>query len=138
MNLQKSSRYGLYAVVQMARRPDALVTAAMIAGEYGVSENHVAKVLQQLARAGLLTSVRGPAGGYRLARSPRELTVFDVVQVLEGPVDAVCFACSATAADHADCAVYDHCPLRPVMGEVAEQVYYTLKSVSVAALAREP
>jgi Rrf2 family protein len=138
MQLQKASRFGLYAVALMARDPEALVTAAAVADAYSVSEHHVAKVLQQLARAGIVQSARGPSGGYRLARNPRDLTLFDVVAALEGPVGTTCFACNATDADHADCAVYAECPLRRVMEEVAENVYYTLRSVSVASLARAP
>lgn len=135
MHLQKSSRYGLYAVTLMASVPESLVTAAMIAEAYKISENHVAKVLQQLARARIVQSVRGAGGGYRLAKAPKDLTMFDVVRVLEGEVTPSCFGCDAEGPDHSpNCAVYETCPIRGVMEEIAGQTYYTLKSVSVATL----
>lgn len=135
MHLQKSSRYGLYAVTLMASVPESLVTAAMIAEAYSISENHVAKVLQQLARARIVQSVRGAGGGYRLAKAPKDLTMFDVVRVLEGEVTPSCFGCDAEGPESSpNCAVYETCPIRPVMEEIAGQTYYTLKSVSVATL----
>lgn len=137
MHLQKSSQYGLYAVVTMARRPEDWVSAGEIAEEYSVSESHVAKVLQQLARARIVESVRGPSGGYRLVKNARDLTMFDVVNVLEGALAPTCFGCGAKGPeDVTNCAVYSACPIRRVMEEVAGQVHYTLRSVSLANLAR--
>ena len=66
MFLTKASRYGLYALVQMARAPGSRVKVGDVAASFEISENHVAKVLQQLARAGLVTSARGASGGYEL------------------------------------------------------------------------
>ncbi|MFO0728950.1 MAG: Rrf2 family transcriptional regulator [Myxococcota bacterium] len=135
MHLQKASRLGLYAVLLMASVPKDLVTASMIAEAYGVSENHVAKVLQQLARAGIVRGVRGASGGYQLAITPKELTMFDVVRVLEGELTPTCFGCDAVGPENSpNCAVYESCPIRGVMEEIAEHTYYTLRSVTIAAL----
>jgi Rrf2 family protein len=136
MRLRKASRIGLYALVLMAQAPEAPVSAVAVAERFGVSENHVAKVLQLLARARLIESVRGPSGGYRLAKRPRDVSMLDVVAVLEGPVGPTCFACDASGEEAKACVATGDCPLRGVMQEVAEQVYYTFGSVTLEQLAK--
>ena len=139
MNLNKASRYGLSAVVMMAQRQDELITAARVAETNLVSENHVAKVLQQLARAGIVRSVRGASGGYQLAKNPRELTMLEVVEALEGPVRSKCGGCEMVEGPaDTECVHYHRCSIRAVMEEMAEQAYYTMKSVTVATLAKGP
>lgn len=85
MKLQKATRYALVAVVEMASTPARPLSAAEIAGKYGLSVNHMAKVLPVLARAGLLKALRGAAGGYRLAADPARLSLWDIVRVIEPP-----------------------------------------------------
>jgi len=70
-------------VLESAADPTRHVAAAEIAQKYGVSAHHLAKVLAELARAGILESVRGAGGGYRFAANPRRLTLLDVVQHFE-------------------------------------------------------
>ena len=138
MHLQRSSRYGLFAVIWMATDPERRVTAAMVAEAYEVPENHVAKVLRQLARARVVTGVRGVGGGYQLARPARSLTMFDVVRVLEGELAPTCFGCEGVGPENSpNCFDYRACPIRPVMEEIAEHTYYTLRSVSIASLAAQ-
>lgn len=83
MTLTKFSRYALYAAVEMARAGDRPVTVGEVAGPYKISPTALAKVLQQLVRAGLAEGTRGIGGGYRLARPRSEITVLDVVSVFE-------------------------------------------------------
>jgi Rrf2 family protein len=133
--LNKSSLYGLYALVTMTSEPERKVSAKEIAGRFGISESHVAKVLQQLARARIVSSTRGVGGGFELARDPKELTMLDVVEQLEGPRPDHCDDCAVRHAggctpDLAACAIHN------VLGEIETQAYYTLKSVTLATLAR--
>lgn len=79
----QTSEYALRAVAWMAGRPGSVHKTGEIAQGAGVPLSYLAKVLQTLARADLVRSVRGAAGGYELARSPEELTVFDVVQAVD-------------------------------------------------------
>ena len=131
MKLNKSSRYALYAVVLMVEEGDARVTASTVAKKYKISEAHVAKVLQQLSRARIVTSTRGLNGGYQLAADPRELTMWDVVEALEGPRAPGCYGCD----EQEDCGQAEGCALRGVLEEIGQQIYYTMKSVTIAALA---
>ncbi|WP_021594905.1 MULTISPECIES: RrF2 family transcriptional regulator [Actinomadura] len=68
--------------------PGEAVTAARMAAFYALPAAYLNKQLQALARAGILTSTPGPRGGFRLARSPGDVTLLDVVTAIEGPDEA--------------------------------------------------
>src|ERR1700676_3416314 len=85
MKLQKNSSLALYSVLEFAADPMRHISAAEIADEYGVSSHHLAKVLSELARAGIVESVRGDGGGYRFVGNVRRLTLMDVIQTFEQP-----------------------------------------------------
>jgi Rrf2 family protein len=133
--LNKASRFGLYALVSLARDPSALLTAGGIAGEFEISQNHVAKLLQQLTRAGLVHSVRGVGGGYQLARDPSTITMLEVVEALDGPLSNPCTGCSLQSP--VPCGQHDvACAVHDVLGELNQTAYFTLKSITLATLAR--
>lgn len=83
MTLSKFSRYALFAAVEMARADGRPVTVAEVAEPHGIPAAALAKVFQQLVRAGLAVGTRGIGGGYRLARPRTGITVLDVVSVFE-------------------------------------------------------
>ena len=83
MKLQKATRFGLYAVLELGRDPDLQLSATDIADRFGISANHLAKVLPDLARAGLVDSVRGAGGGYRFSGNAKRTTVMDVISLFE-------------------------------------------------------
>lgn len=83
MKLQKNTSLALYSVLDFAGDPTRHIPAAEIAARYGVSPHHLAKVLSELARVGIVESVRGVGGGYRFAGNARRLTLMDVIQLFE-------------------------------------------------------
>jgi len=83
VKLQKATQYGLYAVLELARDPSCQLSAIYIADKYGISSNHLAKVLRDLGRAGLVYSVRGAGGGYRFASNAKRVTLMDVINIFE-------------------------------------------------------
>ncbi len=83
MKLQRASRFALYAVMELAADPARQITAADIADKYGISINHLAKVLRDLGRAGLVESVRGAGGGFRFSGNAKRTTLMDVIQLFE-------------------------------------------------------
>ena len=85
MKLQTNTCLALYSVLEFAADPERHVSAAEIADKYGVSAHHLAKVLSELARFGIVESVRGAGGGYRFAGNARRLTLMDVIQRFEKP-----------------------------------------------------
>jgi Rrf2 family protein len=83
MKLQKNTSLALYSVLEFAADPNRHISAAEIANKYGVSSHHLAKVLSELARAGVVESVRGVGGGYRFAGNARRLTLMDIIRTFE-------------------------------------------------------
>jgi Rrf2 family protein len=83
VKLQKATRYGLYAVLELARDPARQLSAADIAEIYDISANHLAKVLRDLGRAGLVDAVRGAGGGYRFSGNAKRTTLLDVIGLFE-------------------------------------------------------
>jgi Rrf2 family protein len=83
MRLQKNTLLALYSVIEFASEPSRHISGAEIAAKHGVSPHHLAKVLSELARAGIVESARGVGGGYRFAANSRRLTLLDVIQLFE-------------------------------------------------------
>lgn len=83
MKLQKATRCALYAVLELAKHPDRQISAADIAEKYDISANHLAKVLRELTRAGLIESVRGAGGGYSFSGNANRTSLYQIVAMFE-------------------------------------------------------
>jgi Rrf2 family protein len=127
MKLQRNSLLALYSLVEFASDPMRHISAAEIAQKYQVSPHHLAKVLAELARAGIVQSVRGVGGGYRFAANARRLTLLDVISRFEDLGGGTTERDGRTAADRA---------LSTVLGEIDEIAKATLQSITLATLLR--
>lgn len=133
MNVSKSTRYALYAAAEMARAGNKVTTVAAVAAKYRIPEGALAKVFQQLVRAGLATGTRGVGGGYRLARLASRITVLDVIHVFERRRDAGgCLLHEAPGG----CPRASACDLQWLFNEVDEMVRNTYESVTLETLVR--
>lgn len=83
MKLQKNTSIALCSVLEAALNSDRQVSAVEIAQKYGVSLHHLAKVLRQLTRSGLVESTRGVGGGYRFTGNAKRLTLIDIIELFE-------------------------------------------------------
>lgn len=83
MKLQKNTMLALCGVLEFAAQPGRQLSAAEIAGKYGASPHHLAKVLGRLRRAGLVKAARGSGGGYRFSGNAKRVTLLDVIEVFE-------------------------------------------------------
>ena len=89
MKISRTVEYGLIAVVFIAQnRKDGRVIARTISKAHDISTEYLQQIMQQLARYGILTSMRGPKGGYGLAKPATEITLLDIVEAIDGPVQA--------------------------------------------------
>jgi Rrf2 family protein len=84
--LSKKADFGLIALKHLAQHADTSVSAREIATEYRIPAELLAKILQRLARKGLLLSQQGTHGGYVLARDPSKISIVDVIEALDGPI----------------------------------------------------
>ncbi len=85
--IPRAAALGLHAVVLLAANPGRSVSAREIASDLRVSEAHLSKVLQRLRKMGIVNSVPGPGGGFRLARSSGEIALLDVYEAIEGSLE---------------------------------------------------
>jgi Rrf2 family protein len=93
MKLSDGVEWGVHVCVLLAVLPDdSALPAARLAEYHGVPSAYLAKHLQALARAGVLVTVKGPRGGYRLARPAADISVLDVVEAIDGEESA--FRCT--------------------------------------------
>ncbi len=131
MKLQKNTSLALRSVLEFAGAPDRPIAAAEIADKYGVSAHHLAKVLAELARSGILASVRGAGGGYRFTGNAKRLTLMDIIQMFEDFADPTPpprgADDTATAVDKA---------LGAVLSEIDENTKATFKSITLATMMR--
>ena len=93
MKLSEGVEQAIHSVLLLSYLPvDRVLPASALAQYHGVSSSYLLKHLQALANAGLLLSVPGPKGGYRLAREPAQISLLEIVLAIEGPEPA--FRCS--------------------------------------------
>jgi Rrf2 family protein len=133
LRLSKKADYGLIALSYMAaagRRP--VVSAREMAEQHDIPVELLAKVLQRLARCGLLKSVQGINGGYSLARSPQTISVAEVVEAIDGPLTLT--ACSDTSDT---CDQFAKCSIRDPLHRIRERIALALATCTVAELAAE-
>ena len=128
MRLQKATSFALYAVLELAADPSRQLSGTDIANKYGISAHHLAKVLRDLGRAGIVDSVRGVGGGYRFIGNAKRLTLLDVIQIFE-PI------APEKAANHDPALVTDAGrALRIVLGEIDDHAVATFRSITISTL----
>ena len=87
MRLTRASQYAIYALVYMASQKENHPVASHVAAKaQGIPERFLLKVLKPLVSARVLMSIKGPNGGYRLARQPNEITMLEILEAVDGPI----------------------------------------------------
>ena len=133
MRLTHLADYAVVIMTAAARREaGARLTASELAQETGVPLPTTQKLMGRLAAEGLLTSVRGAAGGFALARPADAICLADIVEAVEGPI---AMTMCADGVNH-DCALDAHCRVKPHMGVVGNAIRGALGAVSLTELAQ--
>ena len=87
MKVSRSTGYAILAAGYMVKhQKEPIILSQRIAKEYNIPLEYLLKILQQLVRANVLNSKRGPRGGFSLARSPREITMLEIIEAVDGPM----------------------------------------------------
>jgi Rrf2 family protein len=128
MKLQKASAIAVYAVLELAADPQRQLSALEIAETCDISAHHLAKVLRDLGRAGIVDSVRGVGGGYRFAGNAKRLTLMDVIQLFEavGP--------QKPSSHDPDLRTGAGRALRLVLDEIDEHTAATFRSITISTM----
>lgn len=132
MRLTTFTDYALRVLMYLALDRSRLATIPEIAAAYDISQNHLMKVVHQLARAGVIESVRGKGGGLRLARDPETIRIGEVVRATEG--DAPIVACLSGAPD--TCRIAGACRLQRALVDAFDALYASLDQHTLADLTR--
>ena len=133
LRLSKKADYALIAMKHLALRGDQGSSSAReIAEMYAIPIELMAKILQRLVRRGLLASHQGTRGGYQLARLPRQISVADVIQAIDGPVTVT--ACST---EDGQCEQFAKCNVRDPLWRVRERILAALGECTIADLAAD-
>jgi Rrf2 family nitric oxide-sensitive transcriptional repressor len=122
MQLTQFTDYSLRTLIFLGAHPGRLCKISQIAGAYGISVNHLMKVVNRLSSRGYVETIRGKGGGLRLARTPRLINVGEVVRDMEERFDIVeCFN-----VQHQTCPLLPACILRSVLNDARRNFMATL------------
>ena len=128
MQLTSYTDYSLRALLYIADQPGRLVTVSEIAEHYGVSRNHMVKVVHNLGATGYIETVRGKSGGVRLAKLPEDIRVAEIVQMTEPHMDIQeCFNPETN-----NCPLLGDCRLTGVFFEARDSFMNVLNSYTLA------
>ncbi|MBX3473023.1 MAG: Rrf2 family transcriptional regulator [Planctomycetes bacterium] len=128
MIFSRKTDYGLRALMYLAdRRARGPVTLNEIAEKLMIPKAFLSKILQQLAKKGVVRSLKGPSGGFVLAADPAELTMQEILVEIDGPTRV--FECFATEAD---CTYSEDCMIRDVFSEVEQKIGEVLAQYTLA------
>ena len=115
MELNRFTDYSLRTLIFAGLHPDRYLTVPEVAKAYGISENHLVKIIHKLGKLGFLETKRGRFGGFRLARDPGEIRLGDVVRATESLALVECLGTNGGS-----CPIVQACVLKRVVVEARE------------------
>jgi Rrf2 family iron-sulfur cluster assembly transcriptional regulator len=131
MRLTTKGRFAVTAMMDLALRGGSgPVTLAEISTRQGISLSYLEQLFGKLRRHGLVNSVRGPGGGYRLAKPTAEIAVADVILAVDEPIDATQCAGKENCQDDHKCLTHD------LWANLNNHIFNYLRSVTLAELVR--
>jgi Rrf2 family protein len=132
VRLSKKVEYGLIALRHMVTSPSGeIVTAKEVADRYGIPYDLLAKVLQRLGKAGLISSHQGVRGGYALVKDPRDIPVSQIIYAIEGtaPVITQCLAEGPESCD-----VFNACTIKSPLTKVQANIDRTFHTMMLSEI----
>ena len=133
MKLSTKGRYGLRALIDLALYSEnETVSIQSIARRQNISDSYLEQLMRKLRSAGLIVSVRGAQGGYKLARPANEISVGDVLRTLEGSLEAV-----TCGGEDNSCQGADLCVTKFVWERINSSIRDTVDSIKLSQLVEE-
>lgn len=128
--ITRESDYAIRCILYLAGSGEGLTSVKEVAGAMDIPQSFLAKILQKLLKSGLVKSVRGAGGGFRLSRAPEEISLYDVVQAIDGTVSM------NKCVDAPDsCELNADCPVHPIWVDVSHDLEEVLKKKDFKTLA---
>lgn len=127
--ITRKTDYAIRCVQHLAETEKDIVMLNEIAVERNIPKSFLAKILQTLVKAGIVESLRGVKGGFKLAKNPEDICLLDVVEIMEGSV-----AANICAADKRKCDLSSSCSVHPVWVEIRKDMEDCLKQWNFAKL----
>lgn len=127
--ITRKTDYAVRCVLYLAESQKEVVMVSEIAKEMKIPKSFLSKIMQKLAKAGIVKSLRGAKGGFRLAKKPTEISLLDVVETMEGSV-----AMNICAIDQKKCSLSSKCSVHPVWVEARENLETRLRKWNFAKL----
>lgn len=135
MKLSTKGRYGLRALIDLALYSEnETVSIASISARQNISESYLEQLIAKLRKAGLVTSVRGAGGGYKLAKPASEISVGDILRALEGSLDAV--KCPGLEEKNS-CDGSEFCVTKYVWQKINDSINRTVDEIKLEQLVEE-
>ena len=130
LKLTKKADYGLMAMKHLAEHAhNGACSAKDVAESYGIPPEVLAKILQRLTKAGLLHSQHGINGGYTLARGANEISAYEVIRAIDGPL----FITSCITV-RGECDQTQRCTIREPLRKVNQSIEEVLKKIKIAEM----
>jgi Rrf2 family protein len=130
MQITRQADYAVRAVLYLARmEPTQRAATSQVAQEQRIPPSFLAKIISQLSIAGLLHTSRGARGGVTLAREPKDITLLEVIEAIDGPI-----LLNECVNGNSTCTFDSDCPLRPVWCEAQEELVNRLKGTNFQQL----
>jgi Rrf2 family protein len=133
LSLTRKADYALVAMADLARQSPSTVTARDMAGRLRMPLPALQHILTRLMHRGLVISIRGAQGGYRLNRRPDQITIAELIAVMDGPLRLT--PCCATSLGERECHMEDVCPIREPVRKVHGIVRRCLDQITLDHLA---
>ena len=130
MQITRQADYAVRAVLYLANLgTNERAATSTVAEEQRIPPSFLAKIISQLSIAGLLHTSRGARGGVTLAREPQDISLLEVIEAIDGPIQL-----NECVGEDSMCSFDDDCPLRPVWSEAQNELVARLKKTNFAHL----
>jgi len=132
MYVTREADYAVRCILLLSKKPTLVISAKEISRTMAIPGSFLAKILQRLARKGIVKSTQGVAGGFELARKPEKIHLLEVIEAIQGPS-----AMNVCAVDKTECSLSGTCSVHPIWVKLREEVEKRLKRETFAKLVRK-
>jgi Rrf2 family protein len=131
MLVTRETDYAVRTVLYLAQERDRVASVTEVAQAMFIPKSFLAKILQRLVRKGIVQSIRGVKGGFRLAKKPNEITLLAIMEAIQGLAGI-----NVCAVDSKKCRLSSTCAVHPVWVDIRKEVEARLKKQTIATLLR--